>query len=347
MKSVQSYLENRLKNCSSYSLTDSDRENIETKGIESYLFNKLTTKKFRKWRLDPACEARTKKAIHIAVSHNKPIHVVYFLGGYKLWRLPSSPEADWAEFFNIAYVLEYLSPIAAAYKPGVILSYFTHTLLMERHDNLDITEINTYMNSLQIILNSFLKYTPVNMTARIWRDEDLYGRDEYFKALDEGLEDAKKQYELASAEKQMNWQKLGRLNIKWKGKEDWNGLNEEEKKKKIVKGIYFEIAAVNVLKRFQMTAKGEDKVCIFTEASPLFIGTGSTKNSIVKHWTGFGVLEKRNENYEDRILSPSQLEQVNTIPSKTFPISLIPLSNLKQISLFNTPSKFTHTIAKK
>ncbi len=161
MNIIQSYLENRQKTCSEYSLTDSDKEEIATSGIESYIFKKLST----------------KKAIHISITENRPIQAVYFLGGYKLYRLPSSPEADWAEFFNIAYVLEYLAPIAAAYKPGVILSYYTHTLLMEKHDNLDTTEINTYMNSFQTVINSFLKYTPLNMTVRIWRDADLYGRD--------------------------------------------------------------------------------------------------------------------------------------------------------------------------
>ncbi len=62
---------------------------------------------------------------------------------------------------------------------------------------------------------------------------------------------------------------------------------------------------------------------------------------MVKHWTGFGVLEKRNELYEEHILSPLQLEQVQTLQNKKYPVSLIPLLNLKEITVFDTPLDFT------
>ena len=215
---------------------------------------------------------------------------------------------------------------------------------MEKHDNLTTTEINTYMNSFQAIINTFLNHTPINMTMRIWRDADLYGRDEYFKALEEGVEKAKLQYEALPVERQQQFQKLGSLNIKWKGKEDWSNLSEDEKEQKIVKGIYYELAATNVLNRIQFTAKGEDKVCLFTKAAPLFIGIGSTKNSIVKHWTGVGVLEKKLDSYEERILSPSQYDSVQKIPHRTLPISLIPLLNLKEILVFDESLNFRKPI---
>lgn len=119
------------------------------------MYQRLTSKKFRKTKMDDVCVARTKSAIHLRVSQNQSLKVVDRQGGYKLWRFPSSPEADWAEFFNIAYMTEYLLPLARNYQPGVELVYYMHTLLMELHDNLTTAEIQEYVDSFDNLIHGF------------------------------------------------------------------------------------------------------------------------------------------------------------------------------------------------
>lgn len=75
--------------------------------IQEYIYACLTSKKFRKTKMHESCVLRTKKAIDTNVTQNKPIRVVFPQGGYKLWRFPSSPNPDWAEVFNIRYLIEY------------------------------------------------------------------------------------------------------------------------------------------------------------------------------------------------------------------------------------------------
>ena len=334
MITSQTHLSNLLQEAGRYVLTNEDKNLIHQKGIEEYIFSKLLSKRFRKWKLTPTCETRTRKAIGLSVATNKPVHVVYFTGGYKLWRLPSSPQADWAEFFNIAHVLRYVAPIAATYHPGVTISYYVHTFLMEKHDNLTTEEIENYINSFQSLINAFLKYTSLNISVKIWKDADLYSRSEYFPILEDGYKKASEQYANMSTQQQNHFLKLGRLNIKWQGKEDWTSLPEIAKEEKIKQGAIWELTAMNNLDRVQQTAKGEDKVLLFTVGTPAFIGIGSTQNSIVKHWTGFGVLEKDNDKYRERILSPSQFEQIKGDPHTVEPINLLPFSNFATVWVY-------------
>jgi len=137
-----------------------------------------------------------------------------------------------------------------------------------------------------------------------------------------------------STQQQNHFLKLGRLNIKWQGKEDWTSLPEIAKEEKIKQGAIWELTAMNNLDRVQQTAKGEDKVLLFTVGTPAFIGIGSTQNSIVKHWTGFGVLEKDNDKYRERILSPSQFEQIKGDPHTVEPINLLPFSNFATVWVY-------------
>lgn len=338
---VHKYLDQELKECSKYLLDLKDEELLKQKGSEEYIFWRLMSKKFRKWRLTDACMARTKKAIQINLKEARPLRFVFPMGAYKLWRLPSSPEADWAEFFNVSYLIRYLAPVAAGYNHGVELTYYLHTLLMERHDNLTREEIQSYVESFERIVNAFSLHLPKNMKISILRDADIYSRDEYFINLEKGAVDAKKIYDASTPEKKSHYHKLGSLNIKWNGKEDWTKLNDREREEKINQGALYEIAATTSLPKVMETIKSDDKILLFTFSSDMFIGIGSTHTSMTKFWTGYGVLEYDGKNLFDRILSPSQLESVKNEPHEKIPVNFPFGTNFKSIRLYPTRFDFT------
>jgi len=212
---------------------------------------------------------------------------------------------------------------------------------MEQHDNLTTQEIKEYVVSFQILLDEFSKYLPSNFKIKILRDADIYSRSEYFQRLEEGVEIAKKQYQELTQEKKDHFDKLGRLNIKWKGKEDWTKLTEKEKNEKIYKGVLHEMSATANLPKVMSIVKSDDKVCLFTNPAPIFIAIGSTKTSVTKYWTGYGVLEYRNGKFYDRVLSPSQFEQLKNIQHDKVKTELINLSNFKEIWVYNKAIDFT------
>lgn len=330
---AQQYLENQLKLAGIYQLSEEDNKLLK-QGVVSFAIQKLMLKKFRKWKLDPSCIERTQKAVELQVEKNEPIKVIYFQGGYKLWRFPSSPEVDWAEFFNIAYVLNYLAPLATAYKPGIDLTYYCHTLLMETHDNLTTKEIKAYMDSLDRLFDEFRKYVPKNIKMSILRDADIYSREEYFEALEKGKEKAAEDIKSWPEAKVKDFERMARLNIKWKGKEDWTKLNEKEKEEKIHQAALYEQAATSNLPRVMNTVKAPNIVLLFTKATPIFIGIGSTYASVAKHWVGFGVLEVHKESYIPRILTPSQYEKAKDYKKKSIITPLGLGKNFTSISVY-------------
>ena len=238
MFSVDDYIQNLLRT-SNYQPTLDDQNKLKCLGLESWILSKLMSKKFRKTKAEAECIERTKLAVKRAVSRNLPLPVYFFQGAYKLWRLPSSPEADWAEFFNISYLLEYVAPIANIYKPGLNLVYYMHTLLMEAHDNLTTKEINDYINSFNKLIKIFRSYCPSNISIEILKDADIYPREEYFEELEHGLKQAITIYESFPEDKKNDFIRMSKLNIKWKGKERWDLLLENEKQEKIYKSALY------------------------------------------------------------------------------------------------------------
>jgi hypothetical protein len=337
---IQKYLEEKLKDPGNYCLNNLDKKTIKNQEISSFILNKLLSKKYRKWKLSSECHDRTKNAVEIQVKANKPIEAIYFQGGYKLWRFPSSPNPDWAEFLNLSYVISYLAPIAAAYQPGVELTYYCHTLLMELHDNLTTEEVDSYMQNFQKLFDEFQKYLPNNFKIKILKDADIYPREEYFKALEEGKEIAKETVKTWSKEKKTSSRKMAQLNIKWKGREDWSNLSEEEKEQKLYLAALYEQAASSNLPKVMDIVKAPKKVLLFTVTNPLFIGIGSTKTSIAKHWVGYGVLEKDTDKLYDRILTPSQYEKVFNQPYKTEEVAIVDQENFKKIEIFDKRFNF-------
>lgn len=331
---VQTYLRNRLTTAAHHELDQNSQRILSEIGMEEFIASRLFAKKFRKWKLDDACVARTKHAIKTQVSAEQPLQIVYPQGGYKLWRLPSSPTADWAEFFVVGYVLEYLAPIAAAYKPGVEVTFYLHTLLMELHDNLTTAEINLYVSSLQTILDEYQKHCPQNIQLKILRDADIYTRDEYFQALEKGKELAAKDFATWPAERKADYRRMSELNIKWHGNHRWDLLSEVEKEQKIYNAALYEIAATQNLPRVFETVNAANKILLFTKPSKDFIGIGSTKTSVAKYWVGYGVLETDGQRFYERVLTPSQWEHCRQAEFHTEKVTLIKLPNLQSIHVF-------------
>jgi len=344
MNTPQDHIISLIQKKSTYSLSDQDNSLIQKKGIEAYLFSKVASKKFRKSKLSPECEIRIKKAIHFAVSHNDPIQFILPAGGYKLWSLPSAPEANWAEFFNVAHIIKYLAPLVAAYPQGAHFSYYLFTNLMQISDNLSPEDVSKYMDSFQAIISLFKPYLPSNITISIVKDTDFYSQQEYEHIFSSSLKEAQEIFDSFPAEKKEKYLKSSTLNIKWRGASDWTMFSDKERAEKIQFGALSEVAGgADFFPKIKKWVFQEDKIIIFPSAKKEFIGIGSTSGSITKHWTGVGILEEENGRFYERILAPSQYEVAKNITHKTVPISLNSPINLKEIEVYTNRFNFTQS----
>ncbi len=331
------YLDKKIKNCARTDLFKTDHEIFKENGAAEFVLRRLMSKKFRKWKVGPEYAAELKASVDYAVNKQQPINTTWFFGGYKLHHFPSSPEVDWAEFFNICYLLNYISSIAELYKPGVIMTYWAaHPSIMKRQSNIPESSCLVYHYSFNRLLSGFIKYLPDNIKLELRCFSELYPVEKkYSEELEPLIEKIKKEYNDWPAERKNKKEATSKLNIQWRGAENWAALSAEEKREKIKMGPivhdgYCRLSGVN------KAIRGLGKVDLTATPLPKYnsITIGTTSASVTKFWTGFGVLEKTADSYVDRILSPRQFDSLRDKKHEVVKCDLIPLKNFNEICVY-------------
>ncbi|MEP7205209.1 MAG: hypothetical protein ABI716_03385 [Candidatus Saccharibacteria bacterium] len=328
------YINSELHSCAQYALTADDLTLLKEQGLESFVYTKLTSKKFRKWAVDESSELQAKRAIQLNVSQNKPLQFRFPFGGYKLWRMPSSPEVDWAEFFSIAYYCKYLAPIAAVYEPGIEFVFASDDVIIERMDNITVADTQAYFNSFKKLLGQFRQYFPANFNMDIVRVGDLYQDKEAMEQeLAVNIERFKQEYattvDPAKKDKMLT---TSELNVRWNGVKDLTKLSDDEKRAVIEMGPVYHDAYCALAKRREFN-RGDDKIVIFTTLIPNAIAVGTTKSSVTKFWTGFGIV-KKNKDFSAKIISPTQLEALDGQRFELVTTNLFDLQNFRDIRIY-------------
>lgn len=294
-----------------YALSPADIECIRKNSLNEFIFSQLMRKKYRKWAIDESAETQIKNAIRIQIAKKEPIRIVYPFGGYKLWRMPSSPHVDWAEFFAISHILSYIAPISAGYKPGVEIEFTSDEVIVETMNNISKADLEVYTNEFRTLLMAFEKYCPNNVSLKLTLVRDLYvNTSELEKDINQNMPIFTSQFESEPPEKQQARLVTSELNINFAGDKDLTKLNTTQKEKFIKNSAILHHAYCKIPKRSALN-RSKDKVLIFTTLLPNSIPIGTTKASITKFWTGFGVLEKVGNNYRPLVLSPKNIEDLD------------------------------------
>lgn len=334
------HLRTLLTESAHHTRTDTEQTVIEHDGIEAFIFKSLTNKHFRKWAIDDATITSVTRAISLNVSNNQPIKLAFPFGGYKLWRLPVTPEVDWAEFFTFAYYLSYLAPIAAAYTPGVTLSFCSDDIIIERMNNISDENQEAYARSFRALIAAFKPYLPSNVSVELLRVRELYAdRNEYEQELTANVARFTEEFKSLSAASIAEKEKSSLLNVRWDGARDLTGLTDDEKRAFISQATILHDATCFVSKRVQ-TVRSEDRIVIFSNKIRNCIPIGTTKSSRTKFWTGIGVLEQRDDAFFDRILSPEQWEKLKDTDCDIVPVDLVPLKNFSEIRVYRSSFTF-------
>lgn len=313
--------------------SDADQALLNEHGLEEYIYGKLTSKKFRKWAMSDSAERRTRRAIEIATSGSKRLRVVHPFGGYKLWRLPTSPEIDWAEFFAITYYARYLAPITASYAPGVELIFPSDDVIIERLNNISAADTKAYLQSFTKLLDLFAPWLPTNLAMRIARVGDLYDSQASMeRELSANLGPAKQHFDALDNDAQEQLRTSALLNLRWDGPTDLTNLSEAEKQVAVEQAIVLHGAYCQLSRRLAFN-RAEDAVAIFPTPVNSAIAIGTTKSSVTKFWTGFGALERGRDGYICRVLPPTRIGAFSNQRAEPAPVELHSLRNLQSITL--------------
>ena len=269
--------------------------------IETNIYTLLLSKKFRKYSVSPEYLSHIRNAIHLNVSRNEPIKLTLVFGGYKLWRLEEFPEPDWAEVFSLMYYAHWLRPIAAIYKPGVVLDFYSDDVILEYMDNIPKKETDQYIAGFRNLLEFMKSYIPKNVLFTLNRVGDQYGSyNDFIIELEQSIEDVKK---TLGGLPTLTPEQAGlvELNVRVKP-----GQTDDPLWKEKVFLIHEGYARVSKRRPYY---RAPDKIFVNTRPLKDSIAVGTTKTSVVKFWIGAGVLQKQGDSFVPYIYSPKQLSE--------------------------------------
>lgn len=294
--------------------------------LAEFIFKTIMSKKFRKFSVTPPEYTSTiRKAIENSIKNNLPIKFLWPFGGYKLWRLEETPEADWAELFSLMYFSKWLMSITMVYKPGVEFDFSSDDIIVERMNNIPKIDTEAYARSFKDIINFLGKYLPDNFKFKFTPVGSYYTEKEFNDELNEKIE--KMQKELGGLpvldEKH---KKMVELNVLLKPGQDQDPFWRE--KVELIHQSYYTLS-----KRYAYT-RSKEKILVFTTSFGNCIAIGTTKTSIAKFWPGVGALRTRTNDFTETVLSPSQLKS-SQFTKEEIKIEGLNGKNFKNIRIIN------------
>lgn len=277
----------------------------DTEQLIEAIYKALTSKKFRKYSANEDLQKQVRDAIRINIEKNEPINVTFLHGAYKLWRLEEAPEPDWAELFSLMYYSTWVKPICELYTPGVWFDFFVDDYIINRLDNIPMSDVQAYLDGYQSLIDFLKPYQPSNLKMTITTVGSRFPSEEAFdKSLHSNLEKQTADTpgglpELTDAQRAMV-----ELNTK--------PTDEQLKDPRWREKVYHLHNAYMATKAEPGYHKGRpEKIMAFTQPLPsgTTISVGTTKSSIMKFWVGVGVLQPKGDSYSQVILSPGQLKK--------------------------------------
>ena len=264
-----------------------------------------------------------------AMSERKPIIFTFCFGGYKNYTSPAYPEVDWAELFNMNYLISYLYPLIKGYEYGVEIEYESEEVSIQ-FNNVPQAQTNQYTRSFKELIEYYVdevkrKYG-INLVMRLVIARDLYenGESELYRLMDEKKAIYREAFESLADEEKEKWIQRAESNFMWKnGVINYGEKTDEEKYE-----IYKEARITNeafldadyILREswfenpYRVPLTGTWGIMPSAQPIDGWLHIKSTANSKVDCWIGTGFLEAVIKDgitkYNQTILSKSQLEML-------------------------------------
>lgn len=142
----------------------------------SFIFQKLTRKKFRKKKLWSESIDDIKTRIHNSVTMNKPINLIIPFGGYKHFR-NQQDTINRAEFFHIISMIDYVRPVLEAYEPGVHIEFVSEDIILPYMNWYTTASLENYNASFKSLLSFLALYFPRNLNITYKRVSDMVNKE--------------------------------------------------------------------------------------------------------------------------------------------------------------------------
>jgi len=260
--------------------------------LAEYIFRTIARPAFRRSRLDEQTAGDVKDKVDRALDDGSPLAFSIPFGGYKTHSSGSFPLPDWAEVFNLSYIWRFVSPIAEAYAPGVVVEYTYTSGVMELVSNLPPGADDTYMVAFRAILARFATRMPPNVrfvATDLAADPRASGMmDELQKNYEENRRDWLTR--LSQAERDRRFASAQR-NLMPSGSRDLAHLSPSEWDDACVEAA-MRCEALDRLPFRRRYNKQESRIeLVFVRGPSLAVHVGSCDTSSHHFWSGVGSVE--------------------------------------------------------
>lgn len=227
---IKEYLDGLLTIFPTYNLTEDDKKQVQ-RGLVEFVLQKLLRKKFRKQKLHPDTVKEFTDKITTRVKDSKPIHFTIPFGGYKHYWNPSHPEPDWAEVFTLRFLTEWIAPILASYKAGVVIEFISEDMILPRMNNYPDDALEKYSKAFSSLLEVYKKSLPRNFLINYFRVGDKYKKEAIMQQVEKLLPERWEKWDTYTDEEKEIELKRSRRSVMWDGKKDLTKLSDKEKRK--------------------------------------------------------------------------------------------------------------------
>jgi len=310
---VNNYINNKLLSV----------DNLPTE-LNSTMIDRLFAKKFRKYSIAPEVKTSVSEKLANIIEKKLPLTFVPSFGGYKHWWCPAYPTIDWAEIFNMKFMLEYLSPIYSNYIYNkTTIEYESEEIILSELNNVPQSGLDEYTKTFRKACDYFNRLLNNKVKLKLSLAREQYKDYNFDKAkllnrINEMLPEYTEKFESYSQEDKERRIQKARTNFKLDGVVDYTNLSEEEKeelykKSRILNETFldadFEVRGndffekennIPLLFSFGLGPGGET-----------WLHIGSSHSSMTDFWAGTGILELREDgSVIERILSRNQYENI-------------------------------------
>lgn len=315
---------NRFINDELLSLNGISKDIISPAEQKEKFLDRIFLRRYRKYATTQDVRNFVDSRLSGIIDKKLPMTFVPSFGGYKHWWSPTYPATDWAEVFNIKYMLEFLSPIYNSYTDNVVsISYESEEVILAELNNIPQKGLDIYTETFREVLSVFQGIVGIRpklslVLAREQYEDVGYSKDKLLARIGEMLPDYEKRFESYDEEDKERRIKKVKTNFRLDGVIDYTHCSEKEiyelyKHSRILNEAFLD-ADYEV--RGESFFDDESTIpLLFTfglgpggEAWPHI---GSSSSSMVDFWAGMGILEKReNGKIIPRIISKTQYDTI-------------------------------------
>ncbi len=324
-----------INNLFKFEKTENDFNNSVEK-LEDKIYKILSKSSLRLGKLDESVAKILKDKIILSVSQNLPITLILGVGGFKNFRIDSAPHIDWAEVFQIDFLLKSLYEISEIYEPGLHIEYSGDAEALVLIDNIKSEWVKIYNDEFDKLVEIVNTKLPSNIKITTRNFSEFYTLDFLQDELDRKLKNVNLS-DLKIIEFINEKMDRAENNFCINGEINYRDISDEKKKKLLVESIlkhkfWLETDYEN---RSEYLEGGINIPVIHTQF-PGCLQIKSCKGCDIQYWIGKGLVINNGEKAYPWIMSPKQFNasKENIIKEKVTS-EFAKIETLQSISVLN------------